>query len=308
MAGVPLQVKRTEEIEEFTNLYFIHPISRVLVTVFAKLGVHPNVVSGIGMVMGAFAALAYFNYERWEMALVGFALMIGWHIMDGADGQLARLTGKTSELGKAMDGLVDHVSFALVYIGLTVAAAEVFGNWIWWLTVAAGASHLIQATTYEFQRQMYDYWVFGKESARPVTPEEIRAGLADKSGFSRFLGKALLANVSVQNSVAGVNRELFARLEQLKEAGEAEKTSKAYRTANLRAVKTWSIMCSNYRTIAIFIACLAKNPLYFFVFEVGFLNVALVALRMMQAGRNERLLAQLNNCTDNAPQEALVAA
>ena len=46
--------------------------------------------------------------------------------MDGADGQLARLTGKTSELGKAMDGLVDHLSFALVYIGLTLPAADVF--------------------------------------------------------------------------------------------------------------------------------------------------------------------------------------
>ena len=94
----------------------------------------------------------------------------------------------------------------------------------------------------------------------------------------------------------------------MKEAGEEVRVREAYRSANLSAVKTWSMLCSNYRTIAIFVACLAKNPLYFFLFEISFLNVALIALRIMQARRNQQLLSQLTICTDAAPQDALVAA
>jgi len=307
MTGDSTQVTRTREIEEATNLYFIHPISRVLVSVFAGFGIHPNLVSITGMVFGGLAAWAYFYYSQWEMVLAGFLLMIGWHVMDGADGQLARLTGKTSEIGKALDGLCDHLTFALVYISLGWAAASVFGPMAWWLMVLAGVSHVVQASTYEYQRQMYDYWVFGKESARPVMPAEFRQGMEGKTGLGLLLGGILLTYLSIQSRVAGANLRLVAQLECMKEAGEEAKVSEAYRGANLSAVKTWSILCSNYRTIAIFIACLAKNPLYFFLFEIGFLNAALIALRMIQARRNQQLLSRLTNCTDTAPQDVVAA-
>lgn len=305
MAGDPTQVKRTREIEEATNLYIIHPISRVLVTVFAKLGVHPNLVSAVGIVFGGLAATAYFHYDQWEMALAGFLLMIGWHVMDGADGQLARLTGKTSEMGKALDGLVDHLSFVMVYVGLSLASASVFGNRIWWFAVVAGVSHVIQASTYEFQRQMYDYWAIGKESARPVMPEEFRAGMTSRTGMARFFSATLLTYLRIQNRVAGADPRLVARLESLKHSGQGENVREAYRGANLSAVKAWSVLCSNYRTIGIFVACLAKSPLYFFLFEIVFLNAALVLLRLMQARRNEQLSALLTPIHSSTSRDAL---
>ncbi|MDX1440112.1 MAG: CDP-alcohol phosphatidyltransferase family protein [Rubricoccaceae bacterium] len=291
MAPESTQVKRTQEIEEITNLYFIHPISRALVTVFHKMGLHPNAVSIGGIVFGILAAWAYSQFQQWEMALAGFLFMVGWHIMDGADGQLARLSGKTSEFGKVLDGLVDHLSFALVYVSLTVASAAIFGGWVWWLAVAAGVSHLVQASTYEFQRQSYDYWVFGKDASRPVMPDEFRESMNGQSGLKRFFAQLQLAYLNMQYRMAGVNLELMASLSSLKSEGQASEMAEAYRAANLKAVKTWSILCSNYRTLAIFVACLAKNPLYFFLFEAGLLNVALVGLRMMQARRNKSLLA-----------------
>ena len=188
------------------------------------------------------------------------------------------------------------------------AAASVFVPGEWVLMVLGGVSHVVQASTYEFQRQMYDYWVFGKESAHPVMPEEFRQGMKGKKGFSRFFGGALLTYLSIQSRVAGADPLLIAQFECMKEEGEGKKVSEVYRSTNLSAVKTWSILCSNYRTMAVFIACLAKNPLYFFLFEIGFLNVALVSLRMMQARRNQQLLSRLSNCTDAVPQDVLAAA
>src|SRR3954471_18230839 len=87
-------IKRTIEIEEFTNRYVIHPISGWLVPLFHQRDIHPNTVSLAGAVSGAIAAVCYYNYEHTAAAVAGFLFMLGWHVFDGADGQLARLSGK----------------------------------------------------------------------------------------------------------------------------------------------------------------------------------------------------------------------
>jgi phosphatidylglycerophosphate synthase len=295
MKAEPEQVKRTQEIEEATNLYIIHPISRVLVTFFARWGVRPNTVSVLGIVFGGLAALAYYHYAQWPMAVLGFVLMIGWHIMDGSDGQLARLTGQTSELGKALDGLCDHLSFVLIYVSLGLAAAQVYGSWVWILAFAAAFSHVAQATAYEFQRQAYDYWVFDKASARIVQPEEFEERLPeDRSLARRMLDFMMLSYLRIQFRMAGVNTALLADLEQaLQETDDQSVIRQAYRRFNLHAVKSWSLLCSNYRTLAIFIACLAGNPVYFFLFEIVLLNGTFVWLRYMQERQNRALQAWL---------------
>lgn len=290
------QVKRTREIEEVTNLYLVHPVSRTFVTYFARWGVHPNVVSVVGMVLGAAAAAAYYQYEHWPMALLGFALMVGWHVMDGVDGQLARLTGQTSDVGKVLDGLCDHVTFTLVYASLALASAQEAGGWVWALAVAAGVSHLLQASAYEFQRQAYDFWGYGKETARPVTPEAYSATLDDKRGLERSFGMLYLGYLEVQHRMAGVQEDLSSALGAALDEADAdaeERIRAAYRTVQRSGVRRWGLLCSNYRTIAIFVACLAGSPVYFFLFEILLLNAVFLLLRRMQHRRNRALRTRL---------------
>lgn len=282
------QVKRTSEIEETTNVYVVHPVSAALVPLFARWGVSPNAVSVMGMVFGGLAAVAYYQYDLWPYALAGFLSMIGWHVMDGADGQLARLTGKTSEIGKILDGLCDHVAFALVYVSLTIAAAAVLGAWVWIVAVAAGLSHLVQASAYEFQRQAYDFWVHAKQSARIERPEAFQRSLDGKQGASLLFGKLYLSYLRIQYRLAGIDAALIGEMDRaLGEGGEREaEVRAAYRATNLDAVRRWSLLCSNYRTIAIFVAALLGSPLYFFLFEIVGLNAVFVGLSAMQAKRN----------------------
>ncbi len=287
------QVKRTGEIEEPTNRYVIHPISRALVSVLARWDVRPNAVSVAGMVLGGAAAVAYYHYARWPAALAGFLLMVGWHVADGADGQLARLTGQTSETGKILDGLCDHVAFALVYVSLTLASAQALGAWVWGFAALAGLSHLVQASAYEFQRQSYDFWVHGKEAARIVMPEDLRRALVQKQGASRVFDGLYLAYLSLQHRIAGIEPALVAGLTAARRNGRGGAVAEAYRAANLGLVRRWSLLCSNYRTLAIFAACLAGSPVYFFLFEVALLNPAFGVLRAAQASRNRALRAWL---------------
>lgn len=287
------QVRRTGEIEEVTNRLLIHPVSAALVRPLARWGVSPNSVSVAGMVFGALAAMAYFHYESWPYALAGFVFMLGWHVMDGADGQLARLTGQTSELGKILDGLCDHVAFAFVYVALSVAAAAELGAWVWGFAVLAGISHLVQASAYEFQRQSYDFWVHAKASAKLDTPEAVRASLDEKTGAARLFGLCYVAYLRLQHALAGVDADLTAALsDSLDRAGSpAERLAvrETYRAAHLDVVRRWSLLSSNYRTLAIFVAALLGNPVYFFLFEIVVLNAVFVGLRTMQTSRNRML-------------------
>src|SRR3546814_5178632 len=91
------------------------------------------------MACGVLAGFAYYHYTSWWGPLLGFLLMVTWHILDGSDGQLARLTNQQSELGKVIDGICDYMTFIAVYGGLGLAMSQRFGPAIWWLLVVAGA-------------------------------------------------------------------------------------------------------------------------------------------------------------------------
>src|SRR5579884_2808715 len=101
-------IRRTAEIEELTNLYFIHPAASRLVPLFARMHVTPNAVTLLGMLCGVAAGFAYGHFREVRFAIAGLVLMIAWHIMDGADGQLARLTRTQSQFGQVLDGISDN--------------------------------------------------------------------------------------------------------------------------------------------------------------------------------------------------------
>src|SRR5271154_354211 len=159
--------RRTTEIEEITNLYLIHPLAGRLVPIFAQLHVTPNAVSIVGMLFGILSAFAYYRYLDPRFAIAGFALMIAWHVMDGADGQLARYTQSYSYFGKVLDGIADNVTFVAVYAALAVTSSRRLGNWVYALVAISALLHAIQSASYETQRQEYEYLGWGKKPQEP---------------------------------------------------------------------------------------------------------------------------------------------
>jgi phosphatidylglycerophosphate synthase len=89
-----------------------------LVTLLARLGVHPNVVS-ISQVAGGFAVLALVpTYPR-----LAFLLFLGVLVLDGIDGALARATGKASAFGALVDQYCDHIREITVVGGMALWGA-----------------------------------------------------------------------------------------------------------------------------------------------------------------------------------------
>jgi phosphatidylglycerophosphate synthase len=209
--------------------------------------------------------------------------MLLWHVLDGADGQLARLTGTASEWGKVMDGLCDHGTFVALYTALAWSLLPDMGGSAFLLAAGAGLSHFVQATAYERQRQLYEYIVLGKPTLI-AAPERVSSGL---------LQRLYRLYLSVQQAFSG-ERQLV-RVLATAEPEIAAAGREQYRRLFRPVVHGWSLLSSNYRTVALFVACSAGAPVAFLWWELVGLNVAMVLLRGWTYRRHQRWLALMQD-------------
>ncbi len=91
-------------------LKIIAPIGNLL----ARFGVHPHIISIIGLILSVVAAFIYSTGAFFAGALV--VTLSG--ICDTLDGQLARGTGKGSKFGAFFDSTLDRYSDLFILIGL----------------------------------------------------------------------------------------------------------------------------------------------------------------------------------------------
>jgi phosphatidylglycerophosphate synthase len=281
----PEPIRRTTEIEEITNLHFIHPLASRLVPFFARMRLTPNAVSMTGMLFGILAGFAYYRYLDLRFAITGFALMIAWHVMDGADGQLARLTHSQSHFGKVLDGISDNVTFLAVYTALAIALSRKHDNWMYALVALSAVCHAVQSATYEAQRQEYEYLGWGRKPQEPPPPGSLQRH-GDRPPVVRrlfdFLDRLFFERLSFPT--AGIRsrfRETMAcALER--QPRRAALIRQRYRETLAPQLRSWSILSANYRTLGIFIAAVLKAPEYYFGFEIiGFSAALAVLIRRM---------------------------
>lgn len=261
---------RPRNIEEPLNIAVIHPVSRALLPIAVTLRIPPNAISLAGIAFGAVAAWAYFQYANPVMALAGFAAMLAWHVFDGLDGMTARATGRTSDFGRFLDGFCDYSVFILVYLSLAFSAAEHVGIGVSLsLAVAAGAAHVVQAAWYELQREVF----IRRSAGQPgIGPREAVGGFLEV-GYNALQAK-LMPGAHALDATLGANSELRARYVE------------ALRPVLARA----AILGASGRTLAIFLACLAGSPLWYWLWEILGLSLAAILIERARRAREDALL------------------
>lgn len=132
------------------------------------------------------AAGLFYVQPQWPVAaLMGLLLHMGWHVIDGADGDLARLTGRSSPYGEMIDGLCDYASHVILYVMLGILLQGRIGTIAWLPTLAAGVGRIVQANYYEVQRRQYQWWAYGTPWLRQGDGSPPGQG---GTGCSRVLG------------------------------------------------------------------------------------------------------------------------
>ena len=118
----------------------MHRVGRVVARPLVNTPVTPNQITTLRLLSGIGAALAFAVGTPW-WSQVGCIVFVLSFVLDRADGELARLSGKTSEQGHKYDLLADACANVLVFIGLGVGLRDsVLGLWAIPLGLVAGLS------------------------------------------------------------------------------------------------------------------------------------------------------------------------
>lgn len=219
-------------------------------------------VAGAATIM--LAAASYGLIESAAGAVLGLLLHMAWHVLDGADGDLARLTGRSSPSGELADGICDYAGHIVLYVTMGAIAAVQIGGSGWVLMWAAGVSRVVQAAHYEGTRRQYQLVVYATPwmgSEAPATGNVRRHPFVVYylwlTGLIVPHGAALAAAAHNPSAQASLRAAVLLRRDAL--------------------LSKLGLLSANYRTLAVGAAMLAGRPHWYFLFEILVLGCVLLA-------------------------------
>lgn len=114
-------------------------LANLLIRPLTDTRVTPNMITTVGLLVGVGAIVCY--ALGGVFAHVGAVLFMAAYVIDHADGELARLTGKTSKFGHYYDLAVDGLVVGGVVVGMGIGLqSQVQSVPSSWLGVIAGIS------------------------------------------------------------------------------------------------------------------------------------------------------------------------
>jgi hypothetical protein len=171
-------------VEEWADRRFFRPVGWRIASALLPTRISADAVTGASLVLGVLAGHLLWYANGWINA-TGVALFIVSDIFDSADGQLARLRGTSTRMGRVLDGLADTGRFVSLYGHL---GARLFvSGWGWGgavLAFAALVAHSYQAAAADFIRQAYLHIAVGKGSELDIPDQP--ATLPGRSLFTRI--------------------------------------------------------------------------------------------------------------------------
>ncbi|MBM4373612.1 MAG: CDP-alcohol phosphatidyltransferase family protein [Deltaproteobacteria bacterium] len=258
------------DVEEPIDYHWHRPLAGLLVEVLRDTPITPNqvtIASGIAsLVAGLMMGLAGW-YGRWLVAAGGAMLLVSI-VLDCADGQLARIRGTTSPVGRILDGLVDIVAPVSVMHGLAfylVRQGYTYGT-VWPLGWLAALSLLWHAGVYDVHKNVYLHGSnpnFSIGGATLVTIEDIRGYEAEyRARGERFYAFLMKVFVKWTLPQLGVIEPWLAPQRRIESEAEREAFRTIFRPR--MAAMTWLGFGTHLflLTIAAWLAPLGGAPIW----------------------------------------------
>jgi archaetidylinositol phosphate synthase len=89
-----------------------------------KLGLTPNMITTIGLVLAFLSAFAYAEWHfHYTVPWLAFILLLISGFCDVLDGVVARVYGKATVFGGFLDSLLDRYADAVVFVGIAIGGA-----------------------------------------------------------------------------------------------------------------------------------------------------------------------------------------
>lgn len=305
---------KSSETEDWLDYRVVRPLSYLWALLFARFDIHPNTVTIMSMFIGAgscifFAHGCYFYEGTYGllMNIIAILLLIWADIFDCTDGQLARMTGKKSQMGRILDGTAGFVWFVPIYLALVYRFYHYHEIEFTWLNIADTPQNTLIATTVVFllalvsgflgmggQQRLADYYIQihlfilkgekGSELDTSVKQQQIYDQTPWQGNLIwKWFLKSYISYTQKQEKATPRFQELMAVIREKYGAegnmpqslrAELHKSSKALMGLN-------AMLTFNFRAGMFFIFCLADIPALNFLFEI-------VAMSLLKSYINHR--------------------
>lgn len=235
------------EAEELFDLLIYRPVAYAFVRAVHRTPITPNQVT----MLSAAAALA----AAWSFAggthaalLSGALLYAAANILDCADGQLARLQGSGTPLGRLVDGVADYVSSVAVFLGIG-AGLSAAGAPQWLAVIGAGVSSALHAMLFDHHQSEFLSIVRSERKFTGAEISKIESEL-DRTFDSRTKRIVLRAYLA------------YLRLQSHADAAPEGRPvdPAAYRSANARMIRIWSFLGPTTNRTFLIACALAGRP------------------------------------------------
>ena len=295
------QTLKSVETEDWLDFHVIRPFCFQLARLFAKFDIHPNTVTIWSIIIGAgttflFASGCYY-YEGWTGLLYNLAaifLLMWADFLDCTDGQLARLPGKKSKMGRILDGLAGFTWFVPIYLGIVYRFYyhhDIEFNWLGIAdtpenTMIATAIVLVLSVISGFmgmggQQRLADYYIQvhlfflkgekGSELDNSVRQQELYDQLPkDAPWYERQFQKSYVDYTKKQEKATPQFQRLMKLLKEKYGSTDnmpAEVREELHRHS-LALMKWNGLLTFNFRETWFFLFCLLDIPAMNFLFEI----------------------------------------
>lgn len=313
---------KSNDTEEWLDKVWTRPIGYVWALFFKRLHVHPNVVTILSMIIGASSAF-FFAHGSYRTEgtkglvynLIAIILLAWANFYDSADGQLARMTGQKTRLGRILDGAASEIWFIPIYLSLVYRFYLHHDLEFSWLEIADTPAngwiatsiilavvlysgfvcHSRQCGLADYYRQIHLFFLKGESGSEldnSVQQQKIYNETPWKGNvlWKLFL-KTYINYTKTQESQTPNFQLLMKKLTDKYHEIEHVPLSfrEHFRTLSLPLMKWTNILTFNTRAIVLYLTCLTDFPWLYFCFEI--IVMGLICKYMCY--RHEKLCKQL---------------
>lgn len=293
---------KSSETEDWLDLHVIRPVCYYLAVIFAKLDIHPNTVTIASMFIGAGSAVffgcASYYYCGWNglvLNIVAIVLLMIADIFDCTDGQLARMTGKKSRLGRILDGAAGFTWFVPIYHAMIWRFYLHHEIEFSWFGIADTQQNAIIATiiVYAFglwsgftgiagQQRLADYYINvhlfflkgekGSELDNSRQQQEIFDKMSpDDPWIERWFQNNYVDYTKAQEKATPQFQRLLGLLREKYGPHASDIPAdfrESFRQKSLPVIFWNGLLTFNFRSFWLFLFCLIDLPAMYFLFEI----------------------------------------
>lgn len=265
------------ETENVIDRAFYRPIGFRIARMLRGTGITPNMVTVISIFVGAAVGFMFYH-DNWVYTVCGILLLVSANILDCVDGQLARLTGIKSAIGRILDGFAGDIWFASIYIGFALRLSHEYGtDWFFALAVVSGLSHLVQANITDYYKTLHLYFISKDKGAEFQSLEQVKARhKAMKPGINKAFYFLYRGYTLLQVKATPCLQRMLQSLHNRYGDDIPENKRIAFRKQSRQLMRYIDLLTFNGRTIVMFIVVLIGEVWIYFLYEIIVLNIVLL--------------------------------